>query len=74
VRVPDATLVSIISGSFFYAFHAINISCSWGFGTTSVAVLDAARPSLVDPDFSNGVELRGAMAAKLNSPTIVLAL
>jgi hypothetical protein len=42
--------------------------------STSVAVLDAARPSLVDLDFSNGVKLRDATAAKLNSPTTVLAL
>jgi hypothetical protein len=67
VCILDATLVSIISRSSSSAFHAINISCSWGFDTRSVAALDAARLGLADLNFSHGVDLGDIMAAKLNS-------
>jgi hypothetical protein len=65
--ILDVTLVFIISGSSSSAFHAINISCSWGFDTRSVAVLDAACLGLADLNFSHGVDLGDVVAAELNS-------
>jgi hypothetical protein len=58
---PDTALaLTVVS-----ALHAVNLSCSRGFGAAGVSELAIAYPGLVDLDLSNVVDLGDAAAAEV---------